>query len=557
MPDGPPDLVLHGGNVVTLDDARPRSGAVSVRGGVIQAVGGDDSILAGATAATEVIDLGGRTVVPGFNDVHAHMDREGLKQLRPSLAGARSIAGILQIIAAAARDTPAGEWIVTMPVGAPPYYFGGPETLAERRMPTRQELDAAAPDHPVCIGAVFGNWGAPPGYTALNSRALALNDIDGGASPRCEGVEIVRDDAGDPTGVIIEHNPRPTAEFDLLRAVPRFGYADRLEGLRRSMRAYNAVGTTSVYEGHGLAAETIAAYRELWERGEMTVRAALVLSPAWGDVSEARAAVRDWLAFARGRGIGDPWLTISGVHVAVGGDSTVAELARADLPNTGWSGFVEQANTLAEYRDYCFVAAEHDLRVNTIVGDGLADVLPVLEAVDERFPLARRRWVVQHVARTTTEDLRRLRRLGLFVTTIPVYYLWKGGGWYLDDADGGASVVPLRTMLELGIPLSAGTDNIPCDPFFTLWTMATRRERLSSRVLGPGQRLSGSEALRLMTREGAWLSFEEDRKGILAPGRLADMAVLSGDPCTIDPEAIQDLACHATIVGGRVVHRSL
>ena len=556
MPDGRPDLVLHGGNVVTLDDARPRAEAVSVHGGVIGAVGDDDSILAGATAATEVIDLDGRTVVPGFNDVHAHMDREGLKQLRPSLAGARSIAGILEIIAAAARDTPAGEWIVTMPVGAPPYYFGGPETLAERRMPARQELDAAAPDHPVCIGAVFGNWGAPPGYTALNSRALALNGIDTATTPRCEGVEIVRDDAGDPTGVIIEHNPRPTADFDILPAVPRFGYADRLEGLRRSMRAYNAAGTTSVYEGHGLAAQTVAAYRALWERGEMTVRAALVLSPAWRDVREAREAIRDWLAFARGRGIGDPWLTISGVHVAIGGDPKVAEMARADLPNTGWSGFVEQASTLAEYRDYCFVAAEHDLRVNTIVGDSLSDVLPVLEAVNERFPLARRRWVVQHVARATTGDLQRLRRLGLFVTTIPVYYLWKGGGWYLDDPDGGESVVPLRTMLELGIALSAGTDNIPFDPIFTLWAMATRRERISHRVLGPGQRLSGAEALRLMTREGAWLSFEEDRKGILSPGRFADMAILSGDPCTIDPEALKDLTCHATIAGGRVVHRS-
>ena len=556
MPDDPPDLVLHGGNVVTLDDARPRAEAVSIRGGVIHEVGDSDSVLASATATTEVIDLDGRTAVPGFNDVHAHMDREGLKQLRPSLAGARCIADILETIAAVARDTPAGEWIVTMPVGSPPYYFGGPETLAERRMPTRRELDAAAPDHPVCIGAVFGNWGAPPGYTALNSQALALNDIGSATSPRCGGVEIVRDAAGEPTGVIIENNPRPTAEFDLLPGVPRFGYADRLEGLRRSMKAYNAVGTTSVYEGHGLAAQTIAAYRELWERGEMTVRATLVLSPAWRDLLEAREAARDWLAFARGHGIGDPWLTISGVHIAVGGDPKVATLARADLPNTGWSGFVEQANTLAEYRDYCFVAAEHDLRVNTIVGDGLADVLPVLEAVNERFPLSGRRWVIQHVARTTTEDLQRLRRMGLFVTTIPVYYLWKGGGWYLDDPDGGESVVPHRTMLDLGIPLSAGTDNIPCDSFFTLWAMATRRERLSDRVLGPGQRLSGAEALRLMTREGAWLSFEEDRKGTLAPGRLADVAVLSDDPCTIEPDALRNLVCHAAIVGGHVVHRN-
>ena len=557
MPDAAPDLILHGGNVVTLDDAGPWAEAVAIRGGIVQEVGDTESILARATAATEAIDLDGRTVVPGFNDVHAHMDREGLKQLRPSLAGARCIADILGIVAGLARETPAGDWIVTMPVGAPPYYFDGPDTLAERRMPTRQELDAAVPDHPVCIGAAFGNWGAPPGYTALNTRALALNGIDGGTSPRCRGVEIARDDAGMPTGVIVEHNARPTAEFDLLPAVPRFSYTDRMEGLRRSMKIYNAVGTTSVYEGHGLAAQTIAAYRELWERGEMSVRAALVLSPAWRDVGEAREAVRDWLAFARGRGIGDPWLTITGVHVAVGGDPQVAELARADLPNTGWSGFVEHANTIAEYRDYCLVAAEHDLRVNTIVGDRLTDVLPALELVNDKYPLAGRRWVIQHVARTTSGELHRVQRLGLLVTTIPVYYLWKGGSWYIDDPDGGESVVPHRTMLDLGIPLSAGTDNIPFDPFFTLWTIATRHERRTGRVLGAGQRLSGAEALRLMTREGAWLSFEENRKGILAPGRFADMAVLSDDPCSIDPEALKDLACHATVVGGRIVHRDL
>ena len=557
MSSDTPTLILHGGRVLTLDDARPLAEAVAVRGGTIQAVGGNEAILAAAGAETEVIDVGGRTVIPGFNDVHAHMDREGLKRLRPSLSEARNVDDILQIIATLAAETPSGDWIVTMPIGQPPHYFGGPETLAERRMPTRQELDRAAPDHPVCIGAVFGNWGEPPGYTALNSRALALNGVDRDTAPRCPGVEILRDAEGEPNGVIVERNARPTADFDLLPAVPRFGYAERLDGLRRSMALYNTVGTTSVYEGHGTAAETIAAYRELWQRGEMTVRATLVLSPVWRDPAEARAAMRDWLAFARGNGLGDPWLTVSGVHIAIGGDPVLAELARADLPNTGWAGFVEQANTLDDYRDYCLLAAEHDLRVNTIVGDRLADVLPVLEAVNEKHTLAGRRWVIQHIARTTPGDLKRLHRLGLFVTTIPVYHLWKGGGWFVDDADGGEAVVPHRTMLDLGIPVSAGTDNIPYDPAFTLWTIVTRRERHANRVLGPGQRLSGAEALRLMTRDGAWLSFDEDRKGVLAPGRFADMAVLSDDPCRIDPEALRELRCHATVVSGRVVFRDV
>lgn len=554
---GAPDLILHGGRVVTLDDKVPRAEAVSVRGGRIQAVGAKPEIVALAEPATELIDLDGLAVVPGFNDTHAHMEREGLKTVRPSLAGARSVDDILRRIAEIARDTPPGAWIVTMPVGAPPHYFDGPDTLAEGRMPTRLELDRAAPDNPVCIAAVFGNWGAPPGFTALNTLALRRNGISRDSVPRCAGVEIVRDEAGEPTGVIIEHNGRPTVEFDLLRAVPRFTPDDRLEGLRRSMRLYNAAGTTSVYEGHGCAAATIGLYRTLWERGEMTVRAALVVSPAWRDAHEARAVMRDWLAHARGRGLGDPFLSVSGVHIAFGGDTVVADLARADLPNTGWSGFVEQANTAKDYRDYCMLAAEFDLRVHTIVGDRLAEIVPILEAVAERFPLGPRRWVIEHIGRARLEDLGKLKTLGLLVTTIPVYYLWKGGGWYAQDADAGDSVVPHRSLLDLGIPVAAGTDNIPYDPAFTLWCMATRHERHHNRVLGPGQRLSGTEALRLMTEAGARLTFEEDRKGTITPGKFADLAVLSDDPTTADPEALKDLRCHATLVGGRVVHRDL
>ena len=504
-----------------------------------------------------MINLRGLTVVPGFNDAHAHMEREGLKEQRLSLAGAGCIDDILELIANQAKTAPPGEWIVTMPVGDPPHYFGGPETLSERRMPTRDELDRVVPDNPVCISAVFGNWGAPPGYTALNSRALLLNRITRDSKPRCSGVEILRDTSGEPTGIIVEHNDRPTVEFDLLPAVPRFSNSDRVEGIRRSMQLYNSVGTTSVYEGHGSAAQTIEAYRELWERGELTVRVALVVSPAWRDVAEARTVMRDWLAYAKGRGLGDPWLRISGVHIALGGDPVVAELARRDLPNTGWSGFVEQANSLEDYRDYCMSAAEYDLRVHTIVGDRLADVVPVLEQVAERYPIGQRRWVIEHVGRARVEDLQRLKRLRTLVTTIPAYYVWKGGSWYLDDPDFGNSVVPHRSLLELGIPISCATDNIPYDPFFTMWVMANRHERHGNRVLGPEQCVSGEQALHLMTAAGAWLTFEESRKGTISPGKFADLAVLSDDPTEIDPEDLRDLQCRATIVNGRFVFRDL
>ena len=444
-----------------------------------------------------------------------------------------------------------------MPVGRPPFYFDGIETLAEKRLPNRHELDAAAPDHPVYIPGVFGNWGKPPGYSALNSRALGLNGIDSATSPRCGGVEIETDSDGRPTGIIIERNNRPTVEFDVLPAVPRFGFAERLEGVRLSQRLYNAKGTTSIYEGHGSAAETISVYRKLWELNELSVRVGLVVSPSWSDLTEARRIMRDWLATARGAGLGDPWLRVSGIHVAYGGDATVAHCARAHLPDTGWSGFVEQAVTPSDFRETAFLAAEFDLRLHTIVGDHLHEIVPVLEAVDARFPLRDRRWVIEHIGRARDEDLRALARLGILVTTIPTYYLWKGGEKYLAEPDGGSLVVPHRRLLDAGVPLAIATDNIPYDPFFTLWVTCAREERTSGRVIGADQRLSPEEALRLFTINGARLTFDENWKGPLKPGFAADLAVLSDDPTTLATAELKNLQCGLTVVGGRIVHDDL
>ena len=442
-----------------------------------------------------------------------------------------------------------------MPIGTPPFFFDGAASLAEGRPPDRHELDRAAPDHPVCIPGLFGNWGKPPGHSVLNSRALALNGITRDSVPTCSGVEIVKDASGEPTGVIIEHNPRPTVEFDLLPAVPRFGFQDRLEGVRLSQQLYNAKGTTSIYEGHGSAPETISVYRRLWEQGELSVRVGLTVSPVWADIREAQLAMRDWLAYARGAGLGDPWLRISGVHIAYGGSPAVACCARANLPDTGWSGFVEQALSPGDYREALRLAAEHNLRVHTIVSDKLHEVVPVLDAVNEVYPLAGRRWVIEHIGRSTLEDLQALKRLGVMVTTIPAYFLWKGGHQYLNEPHGGDLMVPHRHLLNLGIPTAIATDGIPYDPFFGLWTVCNRQERVTGEVIGPDQRLDAETALGLFTHAGAALTFDEGWKGRIKPGFASDLAVLSADPTAIDPADLRSISARLTMVGGRIVHR--
>jgi len=550
-------VVLRNGRVVTMaaEAAAPAS-AIAVAGDRIAAVGGDRAVAQWCTGGARVIDLDGRAVIPGLIDAHAHMEREGLKQVRVDLGGCRSIADVLDRVRRAAAARAPGEWVVTMPVGTAPYYLDGPDALAERRMPDRHELDGAAPRNPVYIMGPFGTWSRVPTHAALNTPALELAGILDGRRARCGGVDILTGDDGLPSGVVVEHNERPTLELDLLRCAPRFDWAERLAAVRRSMGIYNAAGTTSVYEGHGSYAESVALYQRLWERGELTVRVSLTISPTWSEVDEARRVMRDWLGFARGHGIGDQWLRVSGVFIGFGGNACVAELVREALPDTGWTGFVEWHNDLARYEALVTLAAEHDLRVHTVILEDLPTVLPALERVAARFPIRERRWVMEHVGRLSPADHARVKALGLAVTTIPVYQLWKNGDDYFDAPDSGNGVVTHRSLLEAGVPVAIGTDNVPVSLFKAMAVCRERRERASGRVIGPRQRVGGREALALCTANAAWLSFEERCKGTLEPGRLADLVVLPEDPTATDPERLEAMNVEATMVGGRFVHEA-
>src|SRR5512143_299074 len=280
MPDA--DLVLTGGKILTLDPRSRTVEALAVRAGRVAALGRDDEIAPLIGPDTRRIDLRGRLAVPGLFDGHAHMDREGLKVRLPSLAGARCIDDILQVVEGLVRRAAPGEWIVTMPIGEPPRYEGVPDTLSEKRWPTRHDLDRVAPDHPVYIRAIWGHWrNTLPLVSIANTRALERAGIDRDTRPPAPAIEIQRDARGEPTGVLIEQTYKPLVEHTLMAVAPRFTLPDRVAGLAASMRIYNRCGTTSVFEGHGISAEVLAAYQALRARGRPPVRAHLLFSPAW------------------------------------------------------------------------------------------------------------------------------------------------------------------------------------------------------------------------------------------------------------------------------------
>jgi predicted amidohydrolase YtcJ len=306
--DRHPDTVLVNARVLTVDRAFTVAQALAVTDDRVVAVGPNDRIAALAGPGTWRLDVGGRSVVPGFVDTHAHLDCEGLRRAYPDLQACRSIADVQAVVRRAVARVPPGEWVVLLPGGQPPYHLAPEQSLAERRFPDRHDLDAAAPDHPVWIRAVFGLWNnTPPFVHVLNSAGLRACGITRDTPPPTSTVEIERDAAtGELTGRVLERHLWPAAEFTLLRAAPRFTRAVRAGALREAMRLSAAAGTTSVFEGHGVATEVRELYQEVHNAGEQIVRAYLPVSlPPWRTLGEVEAMLADGAPGAAGRGVGD------------------------------------------------------------------------------------------------------------------------------------------------------------------------------------------------------------------------------------------------------------
>jgi predicted amidohydrolase YtcJ len=556
----PADTILKNGKIVTADSAFTIAQSIAIAGDRIITVGPDEAMAANIGPATRVIDLKGKTVVPGLIDGHAHMDREALRNVFPSLGRVRSIADIQDRIAELARHKQPGEWVVTMPIGDPPYYLDVPEILAEKRWPTRQELDAAAPSNPVYIRAIWGFWrGTFPLVSCANSEALKRAGITRDTVSPVDTLTIVKDGNGDPTGVLVEREFQPLAELVWFRDATRFSHADRVRALPQSARMYHGFGTTSVYEGHGIAAEVLDAYREVHRAGRLTMRATLAISPSWKAVAAgARVAplLKAWSGGLGEPGAGDDWLKANGLFAAIG-RSRADDVREAAAPYTGWAGFNADAGLPREQlKDVLLDCAANDIRVAGIAGAAGLALLDLYEEIDRKIPLKGRRWVLEHVYVVSPRDIERIVRMGLVLTTHTNASLYKALDAIAERLPGERhdDITPMKALREAGVAVSLATDNVPISLWGPVQQTIVRRDFKSQRVVGAGQALSRAEALRCATRNGAYLTFDEDKKGTLEPGKLADLAVLSADPLTVEETKIVDITSLMTMVGGKIVH---
>jgi predicted amidohydrolase YtcJ len=553
----PADLVLKNGKIITVDKGFTIAQAIAIAGERIMAVGPDAEMAAHTAPATRVVDLKGRAVIPGLVDGHAHMDREGLKTVYPPLGRVRSIRDIQDRIAELARNKRPGEWIVTMPIGDPPYYWDVPDILAEKRWPTRQELDVAAPDNPVFIRSIWGFWRhTPPLVSCANTEALKRAGITRDTVSPVDTLKIEKDTNGVPTGVFFEQDMQPLAELIWFRNATGFSRADRARTLPLSAQAYHAYGTTSVFEEHGAATELIRAYKDSYRDGTLTMRTALVFSPNWKSAGGAPLGpfIEAWAGWLGEPALGDDWLKVTGLYVNI--NHTKADDLRAGTtPDTGWAGFNYDTGLPRErLKEVLLHCAANDIRAiaNANVTPGVIDLF---EEVDRAVPLEGRRWVVGHISTLAPRDIERIARLGLIVTTHTNRYIYKEGHLLQRrlSAERQREITPLRDLLDAGVKVGLATDNVPVSMFWPIWQAVARTSNVTQDRIAPEQAISRTEALRSATVDCAYITFDEGKKGSLEPGKLADLAVLSADPLSVEEAGLRDIAAAMTMVGGRTV----
>ncbi len=529
------DLIFTNGQVWTMDAGDSMAEALAVRGNRIAAVGRNDEVLALRGARTEVVDLRGRTLLPGLIDAHCHLALYGLylSGLDCRYPAVRSVADIADLVHRRAADTPPGEWIVG--------WGYDHKKLAEARHPTRRELDAAAPDNPVLLVRTDYHT------SVANSAALAAEGIDA-STPDPKGGRIGREEGGEPDGLLVD-----AAHMGMARwALPDdAGFA---EVIRRGGEEFLKLGITTVHDAGGFGWPQFHAFRHGWENGKLPLRLyALVFS-----LMDAEATFRSFTGTGIGTGLGDDWFRLGHMKFMVDGSSSGPSAAVRQPYDScphdhGILYFSQQ-----EIDDAMALAASRGFNVTShAVGDrGVEMVIHAINhAYGHRRPGMKWRPRIEHCGMVDEGLLRQIADAGIVPTPQPTFCYDFGDGYITDYGERTRYMFACRSFIDHGIA-AAGSSDCPVtdpDPLLGIRTAVRRRSRTGAPV-GLEQRISVAEALRLYTRNGAYSSFDEDRKGTLEPGKLADLTILSHPMRDIDDAALDDVRCVGTVLDGRVVH---
>lgn len=528
----PPDVLLVNGHVLTVDRAFSSAEAVAVTGERITAVGASADLRRLAGPNTRVIDLGGRTLIPGLMDNHLHSAGGGGGV---DLSRARSLADVAAAIAARVTTTPAGGLIVSNS-------DWHEAQLVEKRLPLRADLDRIAPTHPVVL--VRGGH-----EYILNSAALARWRIDE-STPEPSGGRITRDASGRLNGELVDTAKALVA----LPPPPARTRAQQLDARAAEFAKLHAVGLTSV-RLPGIQVSDYRLLEELRASGRLTMHVNALLRP--GGNAQTIAAALDQSGLRQDTG--NAWLRVGGVKLAVDGGFEGGLMREPYVEPWGERGTFKGLQTQSREGYLSTVSALNDRgwRVAThAVGDAAIDlVLDAYEAANRQRSIVGRRWSIEHAFIGRPDHLPRMQALGVALAVQNHLYLAGPSLVQYWGAERAALTTPVKRYLDAGLPVSSGTDApvVPYPPLWTLYHFVTR-DTIAGGVLGPDQRISREQALRLATTGNAWLTFEEHEKGSIEVGKFADLVLLSEDPMTCPEPRLRDAEVLLTMAGGRIVH---
>ena len=534
------DMIFWGGNIITVDPRRPNAQAVAIKDGRFLKAGSEAEVKALAGRNTKMIALRGRTVTPGFIDSHQHLSQYGtdLLQIDCSPRRRKTIVQLQQAVRKETKRKPAGEWI--RGVG-----YDDTKTL-DQRILTRTDLDEVAPDHPVFIHHVSGHW------AVVNSRALEVGGI-GEETADPPGGAYGRDpDTGRLNGILYEQ-----AEFAYVfegtngqpPVMPALSLKDRMKGMRLACDRYLASGITGVHDAL-VSAQTLETYQEAFKSGDLKLRVYMLISIEY---------LPHLQALSLRTGFGNEWLKIGGVKILADG-AIAGRTAYLSEPYIGSEGrgilAVESEEAL-----HALIRKGHEAGFQVCVhanGDRVIEMaLTGFEKALGELPRKNHRHRLEHCTVVNPEILKRIKKLKLLVTPFGSYIYHHGEKmipYY------GARRVEMmfahRSFLDYGIGVSGASDN-PCGPYEPLLAIQScvTRKSAAGEVLAAKQRITVDEAIGLYTMASAYASFEENLKGSITPGKLADLVVLGEDPRRVDPDEIKDVPVEMTIVGGEIKYQ--
>ncbi|TKI07832.1 amidohydrolase [Martelella alba] len=531
------ELILVNGKFHTLDKQNPLADAVAVSGGKFLAVGTAANVLRHRDEQTLIIDLRGRTVIPGLNDSHLHLIRGGLNyNLELRWEGVPSLADALGMLKTQAERTPHPQWVRVVG-GWTEFQF------AERRMPTLEELNAAAPDTPVFVLHLYDR-------ALLNQAALRAVGYTR-ETPNPPGGEIVRDKSGNPTGMLIAR-PNAMILYATLAKGPALPLEYQINSTRQFMRELNRLGLTSVIDAGGGFQNYPDDYRvveQLAKDGQLTLRIAynLFTQRKGGELDDFRRWTR---TVALGQG--DDFYRHNGAGEMLVFSAADFEDFLEPRPDLA-AGMEDELEAVVRH----LVTERWPFRLHATYNESISRMLDVFEKVNRDIPFDGLHWLFDHAETITDRNIERVKALG---GGIAIQHRMAFQGEYFAErygAQAASHTPPVARMLEMDIPVGGGTDATRVasyNPWTALYWLVSGRTVGGMRLYRDDNRLSRETALELWTAGSAWFSGEQEKKGRIKAGQLADLAVVTADYFSVPQEDIKSITSLLTLVDGKIVY---